>query len=287
MTTNSNQAVAVYEQPQAAVMIGNAQHVANLCRDIVARTTVRIGKTKHVRCEGWMAIAAAHGCIPSSGNVVKVDTGYVAKGYIRRISDGVELSEAEGFVGLDEPEWARKPEYASRAMAQTRAIGRACRASFAHIIIMIDSELSVTPAEEVPAGGFEAAQPVAPKTAPARTIAPKPSAAPAAQVDASQLVGFIKYVKATETKKPGTFRYGILITASENGEGPGTWVNTFEKTIGEAAQQNTGAHVAVTYSESKYGKDVVKFDLREAPTAAVPAPEPVAAAATNEDDVPF
>jgi hypothetical protein len=35
-------------------------------------------------------------------------------------------------------------------MAQTRAISRVCRSAFAHVVVLIDKELSTTPAEEVP-----------------------------------------------------------------------------------------------------------------------------------------
>ena len=40
-------------------------------------------------------------------------------------------------------------------MAQTRAISRAARAVFAHVVVLIDAGLSTTPAEEVPLGGFD------------------------------------------------------------------------------------------------------------------------------------
>jgi uncharacterized protein (DUF3820 family) len=40
-------------------------------------------------------------------------------------------------------------------MCQTRAISRACRSAFAHIVVLIDKSLSTTPAEEVPYGGFQ------------------------------------------------------------------------------------------------------------------------------------
>ena len=33
-------------------------------------------------------------------------------------------------------------------MAQTRAISRVCRSAFAHCVVLIDAELSTTPAEE-------------------------------------------------------------------------------------------------------------------------------------------
>ena len=51
--------------------------------------------------------------------------------------------------------WASRPTYAKRAMCQTRAISRACRSAFAHIVVLIDKSLSTTPAEEVPHGGFD------------------------------------------------------------------------------------------------------------------------------------
>jgi hypothetical protein len=150
---------------------------AGMCRDIVTRTAMTIGegnqKRKYVRVEGWQAIAIAHGCIASSRDVVHVDGGMSAIGEVRRMSDGAVVCVAEGFVGEDEATWyggvvrawkwgqqrgeklwydktlTKRPDYAIRAMAQTRAISRACRSAFAHVVVMIDSELSTTPAEEM------------------------------------------------------------------------------------------------------------------------------------------
>jgi hypothetical protein len=95
-----------------------------------------------------------------SGDVQKVEGGYRAIGELRRLTDGALLATAEGFVGADEVVWAggadgggkrwpRRPEYAIRAMAQTRSISRVCRSAFAHCVVLIDSELSTTPAEEI------------------------------------------------------------------------------------------------------------------------------------------
>ena len=71
------------------------------------------------------------------------------------MDNGQVISSAEGFLGDDEPMWANRPTYAKRAMVQTRSISRACRSAFAHIVVLIDSKLSTTPAEEIPIGGFE------------------------------------------------------------------------------------------------------------------------------------
>ncbi len=127
---------------------------AGLCAKIVLATAQPIQGKRYVKVEGWQAIAIAHGCIASSCDVGTVQGGIRATGEIRRMTDGFVIATAEGFVGDDETMWAKRPMYARRAMAQTRAISRACRTAFAHVVVMIDASLSTTPAEEVPDGGF-------------------------------------------------------------------------------------------------------------------------------------
>ena len=128
---------------------------AGLCREIVVATARNIQGRKYVQVEGWQAIAIAHGCVASSGQVERVDGGFRAIGKVIRMDTGAEIANAEGFVGDDESMWAKRPEYARRAMAQTRAISRACRSAFAHVVVMMNAGLSTTPAEEVPPGGFD------------------------------------------------------------------------------------------------------------------------------------
>jgi len=138
---------------------------ATLCKDIVVATANTIQGRKYVRVEGWQAIAIAHGCTGSARDVERVEGGVRAIGEIRRMSDGVVIAEAEGFVGEDEPTWyggkqgsktlPKRADYAIRAMAQTRAISRAARSAFAHVVVMMNAGLSTTPAEEVPFGGFD------------------------------------------------------------------------------------------------------------------------------------
>lgn len=151
---------------------------AGLCGEIVKQTAKNIQGRQYVAVEGWQAIAIAHGCAASARGVERVEGGVRAIGEVRRMSDGQLIAAAEGFVGEDEPVWfggtmrkwkwgqkrgekvwfdeemPKRPDYAIRAMAQTRAISRACRSAFAHVVVMIDSGLSTTPAEEVPDGGF-------------------------------------------------------------------------------------------------------------------------------------
>lgn len=140
-------------------LMQTANDVAAVCGEIVKKTALQIKGRRYIRVEGWQALATAHGCIAGARDVERVAGGYRAIGEIRRISDGALLGTAEGFVGDDEVvwfggqdqggrTWPQRPAYAIRAMAQTRAISRVCRSAFAHVVILIDAELSTTPAEE-------------------------------------------------------------------------------------------------------------------------------------------
>jgi hypothetical protein len=138
------------EQPTSgAALYRMSTDAASLCRDIVLATAQTIQGRKYVRVEGWQAIALAHGCVASSGSVVRTESGVAATGRVVQVSTGIELASAEGFVGDDEKMWSARPEYARRAMAQTRAISRACRSAFAHVVVLMNAGLSTTPAEEI------------------------------------------------------------------------------------------------------------------------------------------
>lgn len=157
--------IVKHEASGTGALMRQATDVAGVCRDIVTKTAQAIDGRKYVRVEGWQSIAVAYGCVASSRDVERVPGGVRAVGEVRRMSDGAVVSTAEGFVGEDEVTWyggknrygkelPKRPEYAIRAMAQTRAISRACRSAFAFVVTLIDGNLSTTPAEEVPEGGF-------------------------------------------------------------------------------------------------------------------------------------
>jgi len=129
--------------------IKKSTDVAGACKEIVSRTSIKIQNKKYVPVEGWMAIATAHGTNLSATDVKAVEGGISARGIVRRISDGIILGEAEGFVGDDESTWSKRPLFARRAMAQTRAMSRAARSVFAHVVVLMDAGLETTPAEEM------------------------------------------------------------------------------------------------------------------------------------------
>lgn len=154
----------------AATLMRRASDVAGVCREIVLRTAMELQGKKYVKVEGWQSIASAFGCIPSIKEVVEEERGIKAIAELRR-HDGTVLATAEGYCGLDEPRWANQPLYARRGMAQTRAISRVCRSAFAFCVVMIDSNLQTTPAEEIPYADVQASSTATVTVAP-RTVTP-------------------------------------------------------------------------------------------------------------------
>ena len=126
-----------------------ATNAAGLCRELVVKTAMKIQGRRYVQVEGWQAIANAFGCVASARNVERVEGGFRATGQVIRLADGAVIAEAEGFVGDDETTWTKRPVFARRAMAQTRAMSRACRSAFAFVVTLMDAGLETTPAEEM------------------------------------------------------------------------------------------------------------------------------------------
>jgi len=203
------------KRENAGELYRHSTDVAGVCKAIVVKTACNIAGRKYVKCEGWQAIATAHGCIASARDVAKIDGGIVAIGEIRRMDTGAVIATAEGFVGDDEKTWAGRPEYARRAMAQTRAISRACRSAFAHVVVLMDAGLETTPAEEVPDGGFESAKNV---TEPERgTPAPKPASAktPTAPPAERAPSGKFKTITEKQAKRLWAIGKGALVDGDE------------------------------------------------------------------------
>jgi hypothetical protein len=273
-----------------------ATDVAGVCKDIVHQTAQSIGGRKYVRVEGWQAIATAHGCVASARDVEKIEGGWRAIGEVRRMDTGSVIATAEGFLGTDEPVWAKRPEYAKRAMAQTRAISRACRSAFAHVVVLIGGGLETTPAEEVPAEGFSDS----PRPAPANRPAPRLTddvidvvaerVAPAAPIRKKQPVAATPQAADYETvtllkvaRKEGTSakgrpwtRWGIMVTRN----GSEVWLNTFSEEFGAMIDEaNQGDTFHVELKEGERGIDIVDLRVQDVPdrieTAEVVADEEI------------
>ena len=280
-----------------------ATDVAGVCKDIVHQTAQSIGGRKYVRVEGWQAIATAHGCVASARDVEKIEGGWRAIGEVRRMDTGSVIATAEGFLGTDEPVWAKRPEYAKRAMAQTRAISRACRSAFAHVVVLIGGGLETTPAEEVPAEGFNDSPRPAPANRPAPRLtddvidvvaervepkAPMRKKQPVAAMDEGAdwtTARFIKGNRQDKTSKAGKSytQWGVFVEI--DGAEKAEWLNTINREVGETIDAlENGENVLLQITVDDYGRK-----LGAIRTSDVPSKHEEAAPATElaEDDIPF
>lgn len=238
--SDTNQAlIRTEDSPQT--LMRRATDVAGVCKEIVTKTALNIQGHRYVRVEGWEAIATAHGCVAGARDVEKIEGGYRAVGEVRRSDTGAVIATAEGFLGDDEKMWASRPEYARRAMAQTRAISRVCRSCFAHVVVLIDSNLSTTPAEEVPQDGF-------------RDVPQQPPP-PAGDKGTAKLVGVEEFTGTNQkTGKPWK-RWGLTL---EDANGQQLKLGTFDTKLGELSMTLKGMPVLVSF---KPGKKEGTFDL--------------------------
>jgi hypothetical protein len=280
-----------------------ATDVAGVCKDIVHQTAQSIGGRKYVRVEGWQAIATAHGCVASARDVEKIEGGWRAIGEVRRMDSGSVIATAEGFLGTDEPVWAKRPEYAKRAMCQTRAISRACRSAFAHVVVLIGGGLETTPAEEVPAEGFSdsprptptprqvprlnediidvVAERVEPK-APIRKKQPVAAMDEGADWTTARFIKGNRQDKTSKAGKPFT-KWGAFLEM--DGAEKAVWANTINRDLGETIDAlEQGEMVLVQTKATDFGLDVVAIR-----TSDVPSKHQEAAPATElaDSDIPF
>lgn len=130
--------------------------LASAVRQSVEQETIEVCGQRYIKNPGWLIMAGAAGFVVSGGEVKREGEGFIAKAYLRRSDTGVIVAEAEGFCSKEEKRWKHADEYAVRSMAQTRAASKVCKLALAACVpLMGIKNLSATPAEEVPPGGFD------------------------------------------------------------------------------------------------------------------------------------
>jgi hypothetical protein len=294
---DTNQLVVSSGSHSVAHYHKQATDVAGVCKSIVLETAQQIGGRKYVRVEGWQAIATAHGTVASARDVERIDGGWRAIGEVRRMDTGQVIATAEGFLGEDEPVWAKRPEYAKRAMAQTRAISRACRSAFAHVVVLIGSGLETTPAEEVPHDGFADSHPrPAPRMVdadvidvqPVRVSEPTRKKQPVAQpVDGAEMTE-ATLIEVQEKHGEGKKGPWTCWKATLEVNGRKLYPSTFEADLGAVLNEcEPGDTVMVKLEERPYtdrnGETKKGYDLKFVTRGNVPAKSEELA----EDDIPF
>src|SRR5437660_1312962 len=134
------------------LIIEKATKIANRLVEIVekAKLYAMIKDKKYVKAEGWTTMAAMLGVFPRVVAVERLEReegfAYSAKVDLRTLSDAL-VGSGEAICSSVERFGVGKDEYAVKSMAQTRALGKACRISFSWIMALAGFE--PTPAEEM------------------------------------------------------------------------------------------------------------------------------------------
>jgi hypothetical protein len=145
--------VSPYTNPQQEVE--RAHKMAKVLQDVVRQAKLSKSFTKggkeHLFFEAWQTIGRFFNCAPEiewSRPIMHNDkvVGWEARAVVRN-STGSVIASAESMCAKDEPNWASRPAYAVRSMAQTRASSKALRQAFAWVAVL--AGYAATPAEEM------------------------------------------------------------------------------------------------------------------------------------------
>ncbi len=142
----------VFGSIEPDAIIERASLVANRLADIVKKKklSLNISGREYVRIEGWSAVIALLGIFPDAVYCNRLDRkeeiAYEARVRLRHwsgrlVGDGQALASS-----LEGKPWG-KNEFSIKSMAQTRALGKACRLGFGWIMSLAGYE--ATTAEEM------------------------------------------------------------------------------------------------------------------------------------------
>ena len=128
-----------------------AQVLVEVVREQGLAKTFGNSKKPHVFVEGWQFLASQFGLIPEIEWTRRSRTrsgGWArARAVLRRLSDGMVISNADAECRREEANWRNRDSYAIRSMAQTRAVSKVCRIALSSVMVM--AGFNATPAEEM------------------------------------------------------------------------------------------------------------------------------------------
>jgi len=129
--------------------------VQALAPQILSRYAINLQGKKYVQVAGATLIANAMGYTVREVGVERKDfgggvTGWEATAEILDLETGAIIGRGSGIVTDDENPWGSRPHCARRAMASTRAAGRALRLSMGHLFAYLGDKVQTVTLEEMP-----------------------------------------------------------------------------------------------------------------------------------------
>jgi hypothetical protein len=251
--------------------LAEAQTAAKALMGVVSKKAkpVKFNGEVYLEFEDWQTVGKFYGLAArvTGSKYIEVGTakGYEASAELIHVPTAQVVSAADSMCLNDEPNWARKPLFQLRSMAQTRACAKAFRNAVSWVVVL--AGYRPTPAEEMDGVIAEAAH--KPATAPQKPVAapvahvitegavpvtntPKP-APKAVSGDEYEICDLIDRLTKKETKKAGTYRYGFHLAATQK------WVNSFSSDLASEAEVWIEGKVPVILivKDGQYGTDVI------------------------------
>ena len=159
--------------------LSEAQSAAKALMGVVSKKAkpVKFNGEIYLEFEDWQTVGKFYGLAArvTGSKYIEVGTakGYEASAELIHVPTAQVVSAADAMCLNDEPNWARKPMFQLRSMAQTRACAKAFRNAVSWVVVL--AGYRPTPAEEMDGVIAEAAQ--KPATAPQKPIPAPPAQA--------------------------------------------------------------------------------------------------------------
>lgn len=143
------------------VVLDEARKAAVALTDVIEKKSHKVvfNKQTYLQFEDWQTLGRFYGVTAMTRETKYVEygegdekvAGFEARAEALLVGTNQVISSAEAMCLKDEPNWARKPMFQLKSMAQTRACAKALRNVLAWVVVL--AGYAPTPAEEMEDAG--------------------------------------------------------------------------------------------------------------------------------------
>jgi hypothetical protein len=264
------------------VVLEEATKAAKALQDIVASSPNKLvlnGK-QYLFFEHWMLVGRFFGVTAKVVDTRRVEYGEISGFEARAVAlraDGAEISAAEAACLTDEANWAKKPLFQLKSMAQTRAAAKALRTVLSWVVVLAGYEPTpaeeMAPDEEHPVTVKRPAGKSPPQSTQSAQMPHWDDVQPPAPAGPDRALRVTKVVE--DKTKNNLPRWTVYFS---DGQKATTLVHTRGTFAAHCAEQNIPVRVKLKATPWGDRKDLLSIDRADEPHVAPPL---------TDDDVPF